>query len=210
MKTVLSAALGSVRAALIAALALLPFAVPFEAAHAAASSQTTHAFLCAPAPAVGQAGPRRVVNPNTSTAYQLNGDGCAVIASADIGWALSQGFYYGPSIFTLQTTGVTSSGTTAVSTGLTLPAYGYILAIVLCETAGNAVTGGLNIGDSGSATRFGSAVALGANACVSVPDSGNARLFVSSGVPTADTILLAAATSWNSASVNVTVLYSYY
>ena len=210
MKTVLSAALGSVRAALIAALALLPFAVPFEAAHAAASSQTTHAFLCAPAPAVGQAGPRRVVNPNTSTAYQLNGDGCALFVNADVGWALTQGFYTGPSLFTLQATGISggASGTASVSTGLTLPAYGIIVGFVLCETAGNAVTGNLNIGDAGSATRFGSAVALGANACVTV--SPTVSIVVLSGVPTAETILLAAVTSWNNASVNVTVLYSYF
>lgn len=208
MKTVLSAAFGSVRALLIASLLMLPFSAPFQSAHAAASSQTTHAFLCRPAPAVGASGSVRVVNPNTSTAYQLNNDGCGVIANADIGYFLSQGYYYGPSLFTLQTVGVTGSGTASVSTGLTLPAYGVIVSFVICETAGNAVTGGLNIGDSGSATRYGSGVALSANACVSV--SPTVAFFVNSGVPTASTILLAAATSWNSASVNVTVLYSYF
>ena len=195
---------------LAAALALAPVSVPIHVAHAAASSQLTHAFLCAQEPASAASGPRRVVNPVTNAAYVLNNAGCALINGADIGYMLSQGFTYGPAVLSMQATAITSSSTTAVSTTLTLPAYGYIVGIVLCETAGNAVTGGLNVGDAGSATRYGSAVALGANACVSVPDSGNARLFVSSGVPTASTILLAAATSWNSASVNITVLYSYF
>lgn len=214
MNRLLSSLLGATRALLIASLVALPLSLPIQKANAAATTQTTHAYLCAPEPSVGSPGPRRVVNTSSTAspqpAYSLNNLGCAVIAGADVGFFLSQGYFYGPSIFTLQQTAITSSSTTAVATTMTLPAYGYIIGFIMCETAGNAVTGGLNIGDSGSATRFGSAVALGANACVTVADSALTRIVVLSGVPTASTIQLAAVTSWNSASVNVTVLYSYF
>lgn len=198
----------SIAGLLTLALTLLPFSMP--AVHAAATSQVTHALLCAPDAAVNAPGPRRIVNPNTNNAYVINGSGCALVVGADIGYMLTQGFTYGPNILTAQASALSSSSTTAVSSGITLPAYGWIVGIVLCETAGNAVTGGVNIGDAGSATRFASAVTLGANACVTIADSALTRIYAPSGVPTADPILLAAATSWNSALVNVTLLYTYY
>lgn len=206
----------SLKIAALAALALALALAPLSGAHAAATTQTTHAFLCAPAPAVGANGPRRVVNTSSTASpqpsYVLNNDGCAVIASADIGFFLSQGYYYGPNTFTLQATGIAggSSGTASEATNFTLPAYAVIQSVVLCETAGNAVTGGIDVGDAGSATRFASGIALAANACVTIADSALTRLYVPSGVPTADAILLQAATSWNSAAVNITMIYSYF
>lgn len=205
------------KSAVALAFALATFvSAPVHKAKAAATSQTTHAFLCSPEVSVGTPGPRRVVNTASTSSpqpsYNLNNQGCALIAAADVGFFLSQGFTQGASLFTGQATALSggASGTASVNTGITLPAYGVIVGVVLCETAGNAVTGGLNIGDAGSGTRFASAVALAANACVTIADSALTRLYVPSGVPTADVILLAAATSWNSASVNVTVLYSYF
>jgi hypothetical protein len=206
----LTALLGTTRALLIAGLALLPLSLP-QQAFAAATTQTTHAFLCRPAPAVGSNGPGRVVNTSSTASpqpsYTLNQDGCAVIAASDIGFFLTQGFYFGPNIFVQQTQAITASQTTAT---ITLPAYGFIQYIVLEETAGNAVTGGVDIGDSGSATRFASAVALGANATVIVVDSALTRLFSNSGVPAADGMLFVCHTSCNSASINVSVVYGYY
>lgn len=200
----------------LATIAPLP-APLIEQAHAAATTQTTHSYLCAP---IQTAGPqaRHVVN-TASTAspqpsYNLNSAGCAVIAGADIGFFLSQGYYYGPALFSAQATGIAggASGTASEATNITLPAYGLIVGIVVCETAGNAITGGLSIGDSGSGTRFisGSNLAVGANACVTAADASLTRLYAPSGVPTSDALLVAAATSWNSASVNITVLYTYY
>lgn len=219
MKTrFLTALLATTRALLIAALAALPFSLPIETAYAAATTQTTHAFLCAPEPAVGASGPRHIVNTSSTASpqpsYNLNAAGCGLIAGADVGFFLSQGYTYGPSVLTLQATGLAggASGTTAVSTGFTFPAYGYIVGMVLCETAGNAVTGGLDVGDAGSITRFGSAIALAANACVTLVDTALTRIYVPSGVPTASAISVAAhaAGSWNNAVVNITILYSYF
>jgi len=199
---------------LIALLAL--FSPAISPANAAATSQTTHLWLCAPNPAVGLPGGGRVTNLSSTTSpqtsYILNRQGCALIAGADVSYFLAQGYYSGPNVFAGQATAITggASGTASETTGLTLPAYAQIRSIVLCETAGNAVTGGLNIGDAGSATRFASAVTLGANACVTVADSALTRIYVPSGVPTSDAILLQAASSWNSASVNITVQWTYF
>jgi hypothetical protein len=209
----LTSLLATTRALLIASLAVLPFSLPITPAHAAATTQTTHAFLCRAAPSVGTGGPARVVNTSSTASpqpsYTLNGDGCAVIAASDIGFFLSQGFFYGPNMFVLQQQAMTATTTSTTST-ITLPAYGMILAVVLEETAGNAITGGVDIGDSGSATRFASAVALAANATVVVADSALTRVFSNSGVVSADQILVACHTSCNSGSINISILYAYY
>lgn len=194
---------------LFAGLALAALLGYQPAAQAAVTTQVTHAWLCIPAPATGAANRQIKVPTTAGGTYNLNGEGCALVVGADIGYFISQGAFFGPNIFTLQQSAMTAN-TTATTSTITLPAYGYIVGVVLCETAGNAVTGGINIGDSGSATRFASAIALSANACVAVVDSALTRLFVPSGVPTADQILIAAASAFNSASVNITILYSYF
>lgn len=213
MNRFLTTLLGTTRALLIAGLAALPLSLPIQKVYAAASTQTAHAYLCAPEPSVGSPGPRRVVNTSSTASpqptYILNNLGCAVIASGDIGFFLSQGFFYGPNTFSLVQTGITATTTASTST-ITLPASAVIMQIILAETAGNAITGGVDIGDSGSATRFASAVALTSNNTVAVADSALTRVFANSGTPAADQILVACHTSCNSGSINITVIYSYF
>ena len=197
---------------LISALAILPAIVPAQRAEAAASLQVLHQFLCAPDVAVGPQGPRLVVNTSSTASpqpsYQLNAVGCALFASADVGFFLSQGFTVGTNEGVIQQIAITANTTGTTST-LVLPAYAFIKYIVIEETAGNAVTGGVNVGDSGSATRFTSAATTGANAnVVVVPTNLNGSS--STGIPTADTILVAAQTGFNSASLNVSIIYGYY
>ena len=193
--------------AFAAGLALTP-----ELAFGAATTQTLHAFLCAPETAVGSAGPRFVTNPTTGNGVQLNSAGCGVFLNADLGYWLSQGFTAGAATQVAQGIGITGSGTASVATGITLPAYAQIVSIVLEETAGNAVTGGLNISNAGGATGIASAAALAANATVTLADSAiNAgRIYSPAGVPTATTVNLAAVTSWNSAVVNISIVYFIY
>jgi hypothetical protein len=196
--------------ALAGVMAFAPIApIP---ANAAASLQVTHAFLCAPEVTVGTAGPRLVVN-SSSTAvpqpsYQLNSQGCGLIATADVGFFVSQGYTFGVNEGVQLQNAVTANLTAGTST-LILPPYGFIKYIVVEETAGNAVTGGINIGDAGSATRFGSAVAVAANSnTVVVPT--NLTGSSNTGVPASDTVLIAAVTAFNSASLNVTVIFGYF
>ena len=192
---------------LAAALALVP-----ASAFAAASTQTLHAFLCAPEPSGASTGPRLVTNPTTNNSVQLNSAGCGLMLNADVAYFLAQGFTFGASVQVAQGIGITGSGTASVSTGITLPAYAQIVSIVLEETAGNAVTGGLNISNAGGATGIASAAALGANATVTLADSAiNAgRIYSPAGVPTATPVSLAAVTSWNGAIVNISIAYTYY
>lgn len=196
-----------IRNLFLGAFALL--VAPALPAKAAATSQTTHMTMCAPSAPGKALGPRRVTNPNTSTTYSLDSRGCALFAAADISYFKFQGYVSGPALFTLQQTAITASTTSSTST-ITLPAYGYIVGVVLSETAGNAITGGVDIGTVGSATGIASAVTLGANATVAVADSALTRLYVPSGVPTATKVLVACHTACNSGSINITVLYSYF
>ena len=193
--------------ALAAAFALAP--IP---AIAAASLQVTHAFMCTPEVSVGTAGPRLITNTASSASpqpsYQTNSQGCALIATPDVGFFLSQGYTFGTNEG-VQIQNAIIANTTGTTSTIQLPTYGFIKYIVIEETAGNAVTGGINIGDSGSATRFGSAVAVGANSnTVIVPT--NLTGSSNTGVPAADTILIAAVTSFASASLNVTVIFGYF
>ena len=199
--------------ALAAAFALALAPVSVEKASAAATTQTLHQFLCAPVQTAGTQA-RRVVNTSSTASpqpsYVLNADGCAVIANADTGFFLSQGYYYGPNQFVIQQMAITAN-TTATTSTLVLPQYAYIIAIVVEETAGNAVTGGINVGDSGSAARFVSAFAVGANStAVATLVAGTGQIFSNSGVPSSDQILIAAVTGFNSASLTVSVIYGYY
>jgi hypothetical protein len=203
----------TIRRLLLAAAALAAVLTAPLPALPAASTQTAHAVLCAPDAAGTSPGPRTVVNTSSTASpqpsYSLNGQGCALIASGDIGFFLSQGFTGGQNVFSLIQTGITASTTSSTST-ITLPASAVIYQIVLAETAGNAITGGVDIGDSGSATAYASAVALGANATVTVADSALTRLFANSGKPAADQILVACHTSCNSGSINITIIYGFF
>lgn len=197
--------------AVAAALALTFAPVPIERAFAGATTQTLHQYLCAPVQtAGGQA--RRVVNTSSTTSpqpsYVLNSAGCAAIAVADVGFFLAQGYYYGPNLFMTSQTGITANQTASTST-LYLPQYAFIRNIIVEETAGNAVTGGIDCGDSGSATRFVSGFAVGANSS-QVATLAAGQIFGNSGVPASDQILCIAHTSMNSAVLNITVEYSYY
>jgi hypothetical protein len=194
-------------AAAVAVALLTPIPV-----QAAASLQVTHSFLCAPEVSVGTAGPRLIVNTSSSASpqpsYQTNSQGCALVASADVGFFLSQGYTFGTNEG-VQIQNAITANTTGTTSTIILPPYGFIKYIVVEETAGNAVTGGINVGDSGSATRFSSALAVAANSnTVIVPTAltGSAN----TGVPAADTVLIAAVTAFNSASLNVTVIFGYF
>jgi hypothetical protein len=198
---------------ILAAAIALPSLLPLAAAHAAATTQSFPALLCAPKPSVGSPGPRRVVNAWSTAqpqpSYSLNGAGCAVIANADIGYFLSQGYTYGPNEVALQQIAITAN-TTATTSTITLPAYAYIKYFILEETAGNAITGGVDIGDSASATAYQSAVALGANASVVALPTATKGIFSNSGVPSADQILVVCHTACNSGSINISAIVGFY
>jgi hypothetical protein len=183
------------------AAAIVACLAPTEKAHAAWGS-----VYCAPDPGVGSPGPRRVVNPVTTTAYSLNAQGCAFIANADIGYFLSQGYTSGPNSQNITMVGLTANSTTANSP--ILPAGATIDSIVIGETAGNAVTGGVDIGTAASGAQIVAAVAAGANSLATVAASAILlRVFGTGPLPAAQQIFYTCHTGCNSSSINISISY---
>lgn len=183
-------------------------------ASVAISSPTfaAQSVMCAPEQP-GLALARRVVNPVTSNAYGLNGQGCAIMAQADVGYFLSQGFTagppFGPNI--LYTTGVLT-GTTSVLVG-NIPAGAYIQHIIVQNTTANAVTGGIGVGTtaSGSDVVAPANLACGASCLTFVTDASLLKRIFST--TAAQPIYVSAngvSGAWNSANVTVTVVYGYF
>lgn len=208
MKFIRALALGA--AALVGALAI---GVPAQAATSPFASLQP---FCSSVQ--NQRGPRYVVNPNVASpvigngAYNLDPNGCALMAQSDWGYFQSQGFSKGPGTGSIIVGPFTAQTTTTNSP--TLPANAYIEAIVIQETAGNALTGGLDIGVAGSSdATIVSAFAVAANGVLSVPAASILKhVFPTTGVtgPVAQQIFFNAHTGWNSGSIYVTILYRFF
>jgi hypothetical protein len=95
-------------------------------------------------------------------------------------------------------------GITANDSSIILPASAHIMQIVLKETAGNSITGGLDIGTAAAGAQIVSALAVSGNDFKAVFDAALLlRVFAA-----AQTIFIAAHTGWNSASLNVNIIYA--
>lgn len=183
------------RFVLIAAALL---AVSAFAAPASASS----VMMCAQKPTSGGNGPARVVNPNTSAAYVLNNIGCALIDQADQGYFASQGYTVIAPVRSVVAKGQTDRFS------MTLPAGAYIQDIIAQETSGAAVTGGLKVGTTSGGTDISSNIVLGASSFAVALDVSIAKRAFSATAP--QTIFVGPVTSFNSAAVNVTIIYGYF
>ena len=175
--------------------------------------------LCSPPSASAANGARRVGGSDSSipstNAYTLNAQGCAWFTQQDYGWALSQGFSPGNNMFSVSITGLAAQSTTANSP--ILPAYAKIQGIIVQETAGQAVTGGLDVGIAGSSdATIVSAFTVGASALLNIPSASILRQVfgaagAASGAPSAQQIFFNAHTNWtDGATLNATILYSLY
>jgi hypothetical protein len=169
-------------------LAALGLAALFAPTPSYAASQ----YLCAPEVSGAAAGPRNVVNTSSTATpqpqYSLNGQGCAQINVADVGFFLSQGFTQGSPFQTIVFNTGVATGTTNFVIG-TIPAQAYIQSIMFSNSVAAAVTGGISIG-----TTANGADVVAAQACASAGTPLNA----------------AAVTAWNSANVTITVTYGFF
>lgn len=194
------------------ATAALLWAAP---ALAAASTPLQQQVMCASDPGVGAPGARTIGGTNSAvpslTLYILNGQGCAAILLQDVAYFRSQGFTQGANLQSIQSTGAVTSASSATSVQIgTLPAGAMIVGVMLNEIAGAAITGGVDIGTTSTGTDIASAVALGANALVTVADSALTRLFGTTGTPVAKPVFVTCHTSCNAGSVTITILWSYF
>lgn len=184
------------------------------AAFAASSPATSIQSWCAPGVGGAAKGPKFVTNPQTGGgSYTLNSNGCANMAPADWAYFASQGYTQGPGVGAIYAGPFTAQTTTANSP--ILPANAYIEAIIVQETTGNAITGGLDVGVAGSSDQtIVAAFAVGANAVINIPSASILKhVFPTSGVtgPAAQQIFFNAHTNWSdAASINVTILYRYF
>jgi hypothetical protein len=145
----------------------------------------------------------------SGTIYVLNGQGCALVAIGDVAYFLSQGYTQGSNLFSIQYAGVTSAASATTTQVGILPKGAVIMAVIMAETAGAAITGGVDIGKAASGTDFASAVALGANALITVADSALTRIVGTSGTTTQWPVYVTCHTSCNAGSITITILYSF-
>lgn len=156
--------------------------------------------------------PRRVINTSSTAAtqpvYQLNGRGCAIIAQADIGFFLTQGYTAGPnenSIFYIS--GVQASGTGDLVIG-SVPPGAYIQQFIIQNTIAAAVTGGVDIGTTANGVDVASAFAVGSSALTFITDALLLKRVFSTTAATP--IHIAAHTGWNGANLTITIVYGYF
>jgi hypothetical protein len=96
-------------------------------------------------------------------------------------------------------------GITANNSTIYIPATAHILLFDITETAGNAITGGLDVGTTLNGADIISALAVTASAAAfAAPDAALLkRIF-----PTRQQLFIAAHTNWNGASINVNIIYA--
>jgi hypothetical protein len=198
----------------LAGLAVLAIGGFSQSAFAAASVATDAVEMCAPASSAALSGPKYVTNPATGGgSYTLNAKGCANMVLADVAYFKSQGFTAGAGLGALYAGPFTAQSTTSNSP--VLPANAVIQEIIVQETTGNAVTGGLDVGVAGSSDQtIVAAYAVGANGVIAIPSASILkRVFPTSGTtgPVSQQIFFNAHTNWtDGASINVTILYRYF
>lgn len=176
-------------------------------------------FAAAPADAAQQmlcsnvANARQVTNYASATVpqptYNLNAKGCSLIAQADIGYFLTQGFIVQSTdnsiIFT---TGALPASGTADIVGPVIPPGAYIQTIIWSNTTANAVTGGMSIGTTANGTDVVAAQALAANALVFTTDALLLKRVFS--LTAATPLHFAPITSSNTSNITVTIVYGYF
>lgn len=97
------------------------------------------------------------------------------------------------------------SGVVAANAALVLPANALIDYIIVNNTTANAITGGLKFGTSAGATDITVAVAVAGNALIFITDALLLKRIFSTSAT--QQIFFDTVTLWNSASVDVTIIY---
>lgn len=185
---------------------ILAFAALAALALASGHAQAATQVLCSPEQSSG-AQARTVTNPVTTTSYSLNGQGCALIAQADVGYFQSQGFTPGSAHQSFLFTSGVLTGTTAVQMP-SLPANAFIREIIVNNTTANAVTGGIDIGTTSGAADVVSALTCGANCLTFVADAALLKRVFSTTAQQA--LFVVGHTAGNSANLNITVVFGFF
>jgi hypothetical protein len=184
---------GARKAAILALLAL-PLLAPVTPADAAQIG------MCRAAAAGAVAGPGRWTAAASNTTYTVNNGGCILISPADLGDAQADGFLLRSQLFNAVAYRFTAA------TSIVIPAGTYIDRVIIQETSGGAVTGGLKIGTTSGGTDVAASITCAASCLTWVPDvSLSTRIFASTAP---QTLFMGAVTNFNSGpQITVTVVY---
>lgn len=187
-------------------LRLIVAAALLAAGLAAQPAAALNTLMCAPEQSVGS-NQRQVTNPISGVTYNLNGQGCAVMAAADAGYFLTQGFSQQAPYQKIEFTTGVATGTTDFVIG-SIPAGAFIRDILYSNATANAVTGGISIGTTANGTDVVAAQTCGANCLTFTTDALLLKRPFSSTVATP--LHAAAVTAWASANVTITIIYGFY
>lgn len=182
--------------AALAALGLMAFG--------GSAAEAASIRVCAPSTASAALGPAQVKAQTSGNLYSTNARGCVLIPSSDLGDFQSMGYAPNGELLSLVVTGITAQNFTSI----VLPATTYLREIIVQNTTANAVTGGIKVGTTAGGTDVVAALTCGANCLTFVADAALLKRTFSS--TAAQALSIDAVTGWNSASVNVTVIYGYF
>lgn len=143
----------------------------------------------------------------SGTVYVLNGQGCALVASGDVGYFQSQGFTQGSNSFSAVYPVGVATGTTDFVVA-TLPAGTFIQQIIVANSVAAAVTGGISFGTTANGTDIVTALTCGSSCVTFVADSAMSKRVFSTTAQQA--IHAAAVTAWNSTNCTITITYGYF
>lgn len=159
--------------------------------------------VCKPAASGTAPGPGRWTAAASGTSYTTNNAGCVLISPTDLPDAQADGFVLRSQLFSAV------AYRFVAATSIVIPAGTYIDRVIVQETSGGAITGGLKVGTTSGGTDVLAAVTCAASCLTWVPDvSFGTRIFAST-APT--TLFMAAVTNFNSGpQITVTVVYGYW
>lgn len=157
--------------------------------------------VCRPSEPAKAAGPGPI-RAASGTTYTANNRGCALVSFTDAPSFLAQGFTYDPPVIIINQMSATRT--------VQLPAGATIRQIVVQETSGGAVTGGLKIGTTANGGDVATGLTCAGNCVLTVLDSSILKKSFSS---TASQNLIFDTNTGSYASgprINVTIFYRYF
>lgn len=165
-------------------------------------TQAAQLSMCSPTASGTSPGPRRFTAPGSGTVYSLDNRGCTRSSIADLPDFQAAGF--------VPQTNLRSTAATFLAAGtMILPAGVYIDRIVLQETSGATVTGGVKIGTTAGGTEVVAGMGCTSTCLAWIPDASISTRIFANTAPT--TLFIGSVGTFPvGPSLNVTVVFGFY
>lgn len=199
---------------------LLALAIGLAALFGVSAAEAANLYLCAPSRAGAALGPASFTA-SSGTTYRTNSRGCTLVAYADVGDALALGYAVNAPFGSMTRTLISASSATAT---FTLPASAYIQQIIVAETSGASITGGIMIGSTSGGNDIIKAISANSGQISANVDSAALTAVSPTSVTSADWTLRRRAfsktlqqniwvdspNSFNGGAVDVTIVYGFF